>query len=433
MNIWMKSILTALSICFVALMSGCLLGGESPSTSTASINLKGNFIDSPTKGLSYSASPSSLSGTTDTTGAFRYQVGDTVTFALDVGTASPVTIGTGTPAAPTTGGNAQLFVLSLANGLQVAQVLQSLNHSASNTYIDVGGLTMPQDSAITLNSYISSGGTVLPSGQTDVQMLAAAQASNTTAGVTFTQSGGESIATTIADLNSTITGMTATPGILLSSLLPGRTIFVSDFVYGTGGSWVRDYNFAYFSGSTTGTAYAYGDDSLTVGAQPYSIIGNQISFSAGNINTVPYADSRQGIWTTKLDGALIAFGPFNFVDTSFGPNTIAGKTFTFLNGHSGTCIPPVLDQLVINSQGTAFTENCQGSPAVVHSGTIASALSAPGVLVFTHTDDTGAATFYLGMLAGSNITNGTLGFVNANSSNGGSIDGIGGLLPFTSP
>ena len=100
-------------------------GGGSSSTPTAApaATATGIFLDAPSQGVTYVASPSGLTGTTGANGSFSYGSGDTVTFSLNVGGSTPIVIGSLAPVAPTGGGNAVVFVLTLSNGLQVAQVL----------------------------------------------------------------------------------------------------------------------------------------------------------------------------------------------------------------------------------------------------------------------------------------------------------------------
>lgn len=143
----------------------------SPSPSAASSSTITSFlVDGPTKGLTYACSPSGLSGVTSSTGSFTCQTGDTAAFSLNV---SLGTITLGSVAVPSTSG-VSVPVTMFANGLQIAEILQALNHG-SGTNIDVSGLTIPAATVAEINSYISSGGT-LPTGQSsDDQFLASVQ------------------------------------------------------------------------------------------------------------------------------------------------------------------------------------------------------------------------------------------------------------------
>lgn len=71
------------SLC-LALSSSLLLaacGGSNDSAPPAA-TLQGTFTDSPVAGLHYTASPSGLSGSTDSSGHFDYRSGDTITFKV---------------------------------------------------------------------------------------------------------------------------------------------------------------------------------------------------------------------------------------------------------------------------------------------------------------------------------------------------------------
>ncbi|MGB3961939.1 MAG: hypothetical protein WBK95_06855, partial [Sulfurimonas sp.] len=62
--------------------AGCSGSGGSDSTTTTSAVLEsGQFIDAPVEGLGYECS-SSRSGTTDSSGTFTCQQGDSVTFKV---------------------------------------------------------------------------------------------------------------------------------------------------------------------------------------------------------------------------------------------------------------------------------------------------------------------------------------------------------------
>jgi hypothetical protein len=129
--------LTALAMALLA--SGCGGGSNGASTQT------GNFINSPTKGIRFVASPSGLTGVTDENGQFTYRDGDTVTFSLDLGSTS-ITLGSVTNPSTTT----SILSLTVPNGgnpLAVAQVLETLDKSPIDGKMDVSGITLPNNSA----------------------------------------------------------------------------------------------------------------------------------------------------------------------------------------------------------------------------------------------------------------------------------------------
>ncbi len=101
----------------------------------------GSFINSPTKGIKFYASPSGLSGTTDENGTYSFKDGDTVTFKIDLGSTELTLGSTSSPSTATS-------ILSLAvpnggNPLAVAQVLETLDKSAVSGKMDVSGISLP--------------------------------------------------------------------------------------------------------------------------------------------------------------------------------------------------------------------------------------------------------------------------------------------------
>jgi hypothetical protein len=179
--------LAATSLAFLAACGGGGGGGGSADTQS------GSFINSPTKGVRYTASPSGLSGVTDENGTYTYKAGDTVTFKLDIG-ASTVTLGsTSNPSASTS-----VLSLVVPNGgspLAVAQVLETLDKSAVTGKMDVSGINIPSGNSVVsaINSAISSSGvssTDIASIATGVQTVLTATNSGSlkygTAGVTTT-------------------------------------------------------------------------------------------------------------------------------------------------------------------------------------------------------------------------------------------------------
>jgi hypothetical protein len=132
-----------LTLLTLAVLSACGGGGGGSSDATSS----GTFINSPTKGIKYSASPSGLSGTTDEDGTYSYKSGDTVTFSLDLG-ASTVTLGsTASPSATTS-----VLSLTVPNGgdpLAVSQVLETLDKGTKDGKMDVSNISLSAGAVLT--------------------------------------------------------------------------------------------------------------------------------------------------------------------------------------------------------------------------------------------------------------------------------------------
>lgn len=125
------------------ILANCGGGGGGGDVATSS----GTFINSPTKGIKYSASPSGLSGTTDADGTYSYKAGDTVTFSLDLG-ASTITLGSTTNPSSST----SVLSLSVPNGgdpVAVAQVLETLDKSSVDGKMDVSGISLSAGAVLT--------------------------------------------------------------------------------------------------------------------------------------------------------------------------------------------------------------------------------------------------------------------------------------------
>jgi hypothetical protein len=409
-----------------ALLSACGGGGSSyssASTATAT-TYSGVFLDAPTKGLSYLASPSGLSGTTDAGGKFNFQSGDTVTFTLGVGS-GPIAVGSWQPAVPSGGASALVFVQSLNNGLQVAQILQSLNHGSA-TAMDVSGLALAASDVTNINNFIASGGTALPLGAaSDVALLASVQAN--AGSQPFVVAGGASVSATLSALKTTISGLPATAGIALGSVLPGQAVFHEGSVSGSG-STHADFGITYFkTDQTIANVNANAGNSIQTGAT-YSTAnsaGNVLTISGGGITdtiTVSYIDKAQGLWSDRASDASTGAGSYAFLQSTFAPSVVAGKTLT-IAGSIGKC-GGVPFQLTVDSLGANFQTNCQGSmPGTKGSGTIASS-AIPGVLTFT--DSTSGSVHYVGLVAGGTIAKGSLAVVEATASTSAS-NGIFGV------
>jgi hypothetical protein len=444
MNVLIRTALLALATSALTL-SACGGGGGSTSGSSTSSSssttppapttYSGNFVDSPVKGLAWSASPSMLSGTTDATGTFSFQAGDTVTFTVDLGGATALTLGSFSPSVPTSG-NAQLFVLTLANGMQIAQVLQSLNHGTAAA-MDVSGLVLAAQDVANLNAYIASAGTMLPSNSTDVQMLASAQTNSNagSAGFTFVDAGGASLAVTSAALQAALAGLTTSASVD-ASMMNGKTVLGHIFEAHAGGGNDQEDNFSLTSfdganGSMTSVLAVVDETNpasshFSMESNTYSISGAVLTIQIPSADTtttatVRYIDSQQALFTeTSTDGSVGA-GNMVFLQ-SFAASDIAGKTLT-INGWFAACAGVPL-MVTVNAGGTSYTANCQGSTTTSSSGTIAADASLPNVLAFT--DGTSGAVHYVGLAAGT-VQSGAVAVVSSNGLLSASDNGIFGI------
>jgi hypothetical protein len=144
-------------ISMVVILFGCGGGGSSSPVASGPTTYSGQFIDAPTKGLLYSASPSGLTGTTDASGTFKFQAGDVVSFEIPTSGGS-IPIGVHSPATPSSSTETSiLHVSTMDNGTQVAQTLQSLGGTGS--VIDVSNVKLTADEKTQFATYISSGAT----------------------------------------------------------------------------------------------------------------------------------------------------------------------------------------------------------------------------------------------------------------------------------
>jgi hypothetical protein len=124
-------------------------GSDSSSTSSNSGDSgvqTGSFIDAPVKGLSYTASPSGRSGTTNQNGEFEYLEGDEVSFSV-----GSIALGKSIP-----GVDKQVKVTSLDAGMLVAQLLQTLDIEPIVDALDVGGIVIPEAVATAISAKLSA-------------------------------------------------------------------------------------------------------------------------------------------------------------------------------------------------------------------------------------------------------------------------------------
>jgi len=167
--VFFAAAITLLASCGGGSGSGSGGGGSgSGSGSGGGGGITGNVIDSPVKGLVYTAIPSNRSGITGPTGNYSAQTGDTVHFCLPT-SANQTTCSTAseifsyTPTTP----NSQVVVTELLGGVQVAQLLQSVGQSSgsgANSLLDISSFASSSANTPQIISevqeWIKSGGTV---------------------------------------------------------------------------------------------------------------------------------------------------------------------------------------------------------------------------------------------------------------------------------
>lgn len=306
--------------------SSSTTGGSSTTTSTTVV---GYLVDGPVKGVSYTCNPSGLNGTTSATGAFTCNSGDTVTFTLSVGGSS---ISLGSVAVPNSTGTS-VPVTMLANGLQVAEILQALNHGTT-TDMDVSGLTIPASVVAEINSYISSGGATLSGQASDDQFLAYVQGqisgvtTRTTpvtgSGTTFREN------TVLPNLQTTLIGISSTnPAFIVKN----NTSKLSGSILVTGSGSVTP-----VSGCTTPTWTATGGGIVNaVVAGDIQTPGTyDMTINVGSFRQVIYISGfscTSGNITTSVPAQTVTSTASPFADT--GQITVAkafsGNTLTMPN------------------------------------------------------------------------------------------------------
>jgi len=411
----MKYKIYSLLIALASITVGCGGGGGS-SSSASSSNYTGQFYDAPTKGLTYTDSPSGITGTTDSSGTFSFKAGDTVTFSVPTGSSTSISVGSITPATPSsTSTPAIVSVLSLPNATAVAQTLQTLG--GTGNVIDVSSVSLTSTQAQSINNYVSTGGV---------------STSPSISGITW-------VSTSTAKVNaiSSLSSISPlTPGVSLSSLLGGTTSFSTGYIDfpdrsvrysidsvghknsdGTqtslcinevvitsnyAGPMVDDCN---VQGIVTGTTWAVASGSNTQWIE---------TNTDGSVNTVTYkyGDTNSGAFTlavsniSGLPSGATGVGQYNSVQTGFGISTLSGKAFTISN--DSTCTTDGFRVYTFATGGATYTSSCKtssGTNTTVTSGTASNVTALPGIVLIT---DSSGMVYYVGISKDSTSSGGTM-------------------------
>ncbi len=386
---------TILNLAMATMAAATLVacGGGSSGTAASNAPLSANFVDAPVRGLCYAATPSGLAGTTDAAGAYQYRAGDVVSFSIPSNgacDASALVLGSATPVAAATG-STQTFVLSLANGSQIAEVLNALNHGSS-TAMDVSGLAIPAAQVSTITTYINSGTT--PASQTALAMLAALQTSATLPnGSSYTTVTDSNFAAAVSQHLAASAGTLTTAASISLTDLPGKLAFRQTSDGST--------NFIKFDSLTQLSYVDPFTDGGGVGSRAITVSGSTVNFPATSgqsafstqvvykgANRIVYNQTRNGV---SSGGSLFLMAPQALAD-------VAGKTVTFPS-NGATCQGQPID-------GNGFTFSADGS--VMQSRTYANVAftvsidpTITGLLKLVKTDGSGK-TMYLGMAQGGN-------------------------------
>jgi len=396
-------------------------GGSSSSSGTSTI--KGQYVDAPTAGLTYVASPSGLSGVTDGAGNFTFAAGDTVTFSVK--STDPnviVPLGTITPVSPaSTGATSIVSVLNFPNGNEIAQAIQSF---AANGF-DFRNVTVSTANASSLAAYINSGGvTAVP-----------------------TPPNGSFVSSDIA-MNTAlqyVSNLTTQPVSNVASVISGKTFFSVSTFTDSGGTVHPNANIVYLA--PNGSYYQICTNTLFDGLTPnpcsvnngnpkthvgsWAVVtgaSNSFTLSGTAYNGVrdtdyvgtiaaPILDASKGIFTasqTNSDMPAISgtgAGKYQTVKAAFAIDSLTGKSLT-VSGF-GSCTDGQRKYTFQQGSGTSlsYSWTCPagynvGGVATSGAATNASIASTaiPGVVVMTDAGSTDP--LYVGLTTDSNLNSG---------------------------
>jgi hypothetical protein len=413
-----------LSIAFFLGLASCGGGSGSSSSGGTPGALGGQYIDAPTAGLGYTASPSGLTGVTDASGNFSFVAGDTVSFSVQSSDKSvTVPLGNVAPVAPNgTGSKSIVSVLTLPNGNEIAQAIQSFAVGGT----DFRSVAISTAHATALKNYITSGGVTTPP----------------------TPPTGTFVSSDVAVNNALqyVSQLTTQPVTDVSNLISGRTFFSGSTFTDSGGTVHPNGAILYFAPG--GTYYEICVNTIFNGLMPnpcntnngnpvshigswavktdvsntFTLSGAASNGGGGTTNyistiTAPIMDASKGIFTTSQtnDGILISgtgAGKYQNVQSTFVIDSMAGKAFTVSGFRSCTdgLRRYTFQQVAGNS--LSYTWTCpQGYTTLsgaATSGVATNALVAgtaiPGVVTFTDTGSTDP--LYVGVTTDSTGTSG---------------------------
>ena len=405
----------ALSVSFLAMLASCGGGGGGGGASS-STTYSGQFIDAPTKGLTYTSSPSGLTGTTDANGTFRFQAGDVVSFVVPTSSGA-ISIGVYSPPTPVSStDSAIVHVSTMDNATQVAQTLQALGGTGS--VIDVSNVNLTSTEKNQINDYIASGAvTTLPP--------------------KLTVTAGDALFNAMASLGNLPDKTNSTS---LSSLLSGNVVVHTGVinVKSASGDWAGRTvrlpidEISYFKSDNTMMTLCINSpwidsqnsrdqgklcdvDGITQTGNWAVPTGSTNSFTStlnkypSFLDTVTFKDvnAKQGLYTDSQPNAFgdvtsfTGYGQYLFMSNTWNKSFLAGATYYV--GGSDQCTDGIL-KFVYNSDATSYVQNCKtarvdGAPNTpVAGGTLSDVTGIPGLAKITATDGT---VMYVGVTEGS--------------------------------
>lgn len=403
-------------ILFISLiLISCGGGSNSTNSIAGSITYKGQFVDAPVMGLIYTASPSGLSGITDINGEFKFKAGDKITFSistpvgsLHIGTYSPDTI-------IDKDSTSIAFVLTLENGIQVAQVLQSLGGSGSSLDVSINSPTVSSLTSADiqeLSSFISS-------------PLDSLRPAKVTVDAQSAQYGA------LASINN-ITSNTSkkiSEDLFLNRsffLLSGQK-FLSDLLQPMALDDIKDTSFLYFSDSNIGSTQCFFSTSLKPSSQFVTrVCPTEFETWRWSVNTIESSinmifndvgNLSQNLVIKYFDASI-----FSFSEDIYAANTLIGNGYGLLipitkgfslNNFSNKSIMFEGDsacnkgiiKYTFNSNGAAYTKSCKygtsnNQPLLYNSGMASNNSRVPDVVTFTDDGAPPENVLHIGLISG---------------------------------
>jgi hypothetical protein len=405
----MKKIFNAFCLVYLFLLTSCGNGGGGGSVATSidtSPTLTGFFIDAPTKGLTYRATPSATSGTTDSEGKFNYKAGDSVSFSIPTNSGA-ISLGSTIVSTPS-GSNAVVSVLSLPNGTQAAQVLQTLNKGTVSN-IDVSDIILSAAEVAKLNSYIANPTATAPS------ISVAGSTKQLTDAAVATAAAVNSLSTT-----SRVQNVSATS---VSNALSGKVIYSQGVTLLPSGESSTVHGIAYFNpNGTVSELWTNG----TLDSNARWSTGNNVFTSTKNSLTVSgsinYMDNNimASSYTTFGGDKVNAVGyfvkPVSYADW-------AGKTFE-LTGNTNSVCSPSPTYIAVSADGTQLNALCKVGGTPYASGSLSQYAPLPGVWIIQETMNGKTSTFFIGLLEGGTLASGQIFLYSPSTTTSGFHTGI---------
>jgi hypothetical protein len=388
-NLWRLLAITS----FAAVLSAC--GGAGGSSS----NFKGNFVDSPVKGMCYSASPSGITGTTDAAGTYEFKAGDTVSFAIpnngSCTSGSTISLGSAVAVDPSLTVNSLTHVLGLPNGRRMAEVLNALN-VGTNDNMNISNLSIPPMQVSRLTNYINNG--TLPADAADNgALLQSVQAAvtpptGTTYALPVVPATFNNDVTTHLDTTLTRVVSANTSTIKVSDAI-GKLYFQAQS--GGGGASIGIINSTTLmtdvSGYNNQNSNTVRNRPITMSANMLDLIDQSNSSNTSHVKII-WADAQKMMYTLKSDAGASSSGSVNFL-TPINLASVAGKRMTFEGTEScnGVAMDGVYD---FNASGTVMTSPLFSG----YSMNVSADSGLPGTLKLTN--PTTGTVIYFGMGAG---------------------------------